>query len=45
MTFLSGVPIELLVLLGVTIAGAMAGLIPAWKAYRTDVASNLTPLS
>jgi putative ABC transport system permease protein len=45
MTLLSGVPIELLVLLGVTIAGAMAGLIPAWKAYRTDVASNLTPLS
>ena len=25
--------------------GALAGLIPAFKAYRTDVASNLTPLS
>lgn len=25
--------------------GAMAGVIPAWKAYRTDVAENLLPLS
>jgi putative ABC transport system permease protein len=25
--------------------GAIAGLVPAFKAYRTDVASNLTPLS
>jgi putative ABC transport system permease protein len=25
--------------------GALAGLVPAFKAYRTDVASNLTPLS
>jgi putative ABC transport system permease protein len=23
--------------------GALAGLLPAWKAYRTDVAQNLTP--
>jgi len=27
------------------ILGALAGLVPAFKAYRTDVASNLTPLS
>ena len=25
--------------------GALAGLVPAFKAYGTDVASNLTPLS
>jgi putative ABC transport system permease protein len=25
--------------------GAVAGLIPAFKAYRTDVAENLTPIS
>ncbi len=25
--------------------GALAGLVPAFKAYRTDVASNLTPIS
>ncbi len=25
--------------------GALAGLVPAWKAYRTDVARNLTPVS
>jgi putative ABC transport system permease protein len=25
--------------------GALAGIIPAIKAYRTDVAKNLTPLS
>lgn len=25
--------------------GALAGLVPAWKAYRTDVAENLAPLS
>jgi hypothetical protein len=25
--------------------GAVAGLVPAFKAYRTDVASNLTALS
>jgi putative ABC transport system permease protein len=25
--------------------GAVAGLVPAAKAYRTDVAENLTPIS
>lgn len=30
---------------GATIVGALAGLLPAFKAYRTDVASNLVPLS
>jgi hypothetical protein len=25
--------------------GSIAGLVPAFKAYRTDVASNLTPSS
>jgi putative ABC transport system permease protein len=29
--------------LGVTALGTLAGLLPAWKAYRTDVASNLAP--
>jgi putative ABC transport system permease protein len=31
--------------LGLTLIGALAGMVPAFKAYRTDVASNLTPLS
>jgi putative ABC transport system permease protein len=31
--------------LAVIAAGALAGLAPAFKAYRTDVASNLSPLS
>lgn len=30
---------------GIVAIGALAGLVPALKAYRTDVASNLTPLS
>ncbi len=30
---------------GMIVMGALAGLVPAFKAYRTDVASNLTPLS
>jgi putative ABC transport system permease protein len=30
---------------GMIVLGALAGLVPAFKAYRTDVASNLTPLS
>jgi ABC-type antimicrobial peptide transport system permease subunit len=29
----------------VTAAGALAGMVPAWKAYRTDVAESLRPLS
>lgn len=31
--------------IGMILLGALAGLVPAFKAYRTDVASNLTPLS
>ncbi len=38
-------PEELLALLAVVIAAALAGLLPAWKAYRTDVARHLAPLS
>lgn len=34
-----------LVPLGMIVVGALAGLVPAFKAYRTDVASNLSPLS
>ncbi|MCB9601366.1 MAG: ABC transporter permease [Sandaracinus sp.] len=37
--------VELLVLVVVTAAGALAGIVPAWKAYRTDVAESLRPLS
>lgn len=35
-------PAEGLIVVGVVIAGALAGLIPAWKAYRTDVARSLS---
>ena len=38
-------PIELLLVAAVTVVGALAGLIPALKAYNTDVARNLAPLS
>ena len=31
--------------LGLVVLGALAGLIPAMKAYRTDVATNLAPTS
>ena len=37
-----GVPRRSMLLLGL---GALAGLVPAAKAYRTDVAENLTPIS
>jgi putative ABC transport system permease protein len=30
---------------GMVLLGALAGLVPAFKAYRTDVSSNLTPHS
>jgi putative ABC transport system permease protein len=30
---------------GMIAIGALAGLVPAFKAYRTDVVSNLTPIS
>jgi putative ABC transport system permease protein len=29
--------------LGMLLLGAVAGLLPAWKAYATDVADNLAP--
>jgi putative ABC transport system permease protein len=38
-------PALLLTPLGMLIVGALAGLVPAFKAYRTDVASNLVPAS
>jgi putative ABC transport system permease protein len=31
--------------LGMIVVGAIAGVIPAIKAYATDVASNLAPMS
>ncbi len=34
-------PAEPLLLVGVTLCGALAGLAPAWRAYRTDAAANL----
>ncbi len=40
-----GVPIELALMLIVTLVGALAGTIPAVEAYRTDVAKNLSPIS
>jgi len=38
-------PVELILVGVVTMVGAVAGLLPAWKAYRTDVASNIAPMS
>ncbi len=38
-------PEELIAIITVSLAASLAGLLPAWKAYRTDVAENLTPLS
>ena len=38
-------PALVLTPLGIAAVGALAGLVPAFKAYRTDVASNLTPSS
>ena len=29
--------------IGMVVLGALSGCLPAWKAYATDVASNLTP--
>jgi len=34
-----------LVPLGMIVIGGIAGIIPAMKGYKTDVASNLTPVS
>jgi putative ABC transport system permease protein len=30
---------------GMIVLCAVCGLLPAWKAYRTDVAENLAPIS
>jgi putative ABC transport system permease protein len=38
-------PVFILAPLGMTLMGTLAGLLPAWKAYQSDVASNLNPLS
>ncbi|HSH17020.1 MAG TPA: ABC transporter permease, partial [Verrucomicrobiae bacterium] len=38
-------PVMLWAPLGMIAAAALAGVVPAFKAYRTDVASNLTPVS
>ncbi|MCC6770796.1 MAG: ABC transporter permease [Gemmatimonadaceae bacterium] len=38
-------PALLLTPMGMCVLGALAGLVPAFKAYRTDVASNLMPNS
>ncbi len=38
-------PALVLTPLGMLLVGALAGLVPALKAYRTDVASNLVPTS
>lgn len=35
------IPIELVLLPGVVVAAALAGLLPAWTAYRTDVSRAL----
>ena len=38
-------PVLALAPLGMALMGALAGILPAWKAYQSDVASNLNPLS
>jgi putative ABC transport system permease protein len=38
-------PVMLWAPLGMTALCALCGLLPAWKAYRTDVADNLSPVS
>lgn len=38
-------PALVLVPAGMTVMGALSGLLPAWNAYRTDVAENLSPTS
>ncbi len=38
-------PVLVLAPLGIVALGALAGVVPAWKAYRTEVADNLTPHS
>jgi putative ABC transport system permease protein len=38
-------PVLVLAPLGIVALGALAGIVPAWKAYRTDVADHLAPHS
>jgi putative ABC transport system permease protein len=38
-------PVLALAPVGMIGLGALAGIVPAWKAYRTDVAENLVPAS
>lgn len=38
-------PVMLWAPLGMIAMGALAGVVPAWKAYRTPVAENLVPVS
>ena len=38
-------PILILGPVGVILLGGLAGTIPAWKAYSTDVATNLVPMT
>jgi len=38
-------PVEIMLILIVPFFGALAGVIPALNAYRTDVAKNLNPIS
>jgi putative ABC transport system permease protein len=38
-------PVQIIAPLGMTALGALCGLVPAFKAYRTDVAANLVPSS
>ncbi|MFI5336519.1 MAG: ABC transporter permease [Opitutales bacterium] len=38
-------PVMLWAPLGMIVLCALCGLLPAWKAYRTDVAENLSPIS
>lgn len=37
-------PVLALAPLGLIALSALAGIVPAWKAYRTDVAANLVPM-
>ena len=39
------VPVFVWAPLGMTALGAVAGVVPAVKAYATDVADNLTPVT
>jgi len=38
-------PVLVLCPAGMIVLGALGGVVPAWKAYRTPIAENLTPSS